>query len=201
MAPRAIDPLENTRRVIVDGTNVLHALARGGAAGPLPAAALIGRIRALVPAAVSITIVLDGPPAPGAHERRVTSGVEVRHANCRSADDVIRDLTGAPADGILVVTDDRALRTAVTFAGARTASSLWLSSRLSRQQVGSTGPAGGKATGPRLTGPKPASIAPAKPHLAAGGPKPEADADGRRWAPGRGATKKTGNAKRGRPPA
>jgi hypothetical protein len=50
--------LEGVTRLVVDGTNVLFALRRSPA--PLPAAALIGRLRSVVPPTVAITVVLDG---------------------------------------------------------------------------------------------------------------------------------------------
>jgi hypothetical protein len=172
------DPFKDTTRLLVDGTNLLHALARGG--DRLPSAAVIGRIRALVPAGVAVTIVLDGPPAPGAHERRVASGVEVRHSNRRPADDVLRDLVAMAPEGTLVVTDDRELGHGLRMAGARLAGTPWLAERLGQQRL--EAPAAARARPP----------APAR--------RPdEADDTAVRWKPGRGATRKTGNPKRGRP--
>jgi hypothetical protein len=178
--PRAADPFQDTTRLLVDGTNLLHALAQGK--DRLPSAAVIGRIRALVPPGVAVTIVLDGPPAPGAHERRVTSGIEVRHSNRRPADDVLRDLVALAPEGALVVTDDRELGHGLRMAGARLASTSWLAERLGRQRL--EAPAAARARPPMPTEPS-GDIAPTT----------------RRWKPGRGATKKTGNPKRGRPPA
>lgn len=191
------DPLEGTSRLYVDGTNLLHALgrARGGApaeGAPLPAAALIGRLRALVPAATAVTIVLDGMPAPGAIGRRVTSGVEVRYAGSRSADVLLHDLTRTTPNPelTLVVTDDIELGRALRALGARTAHGSWLAGRLDRQRL--VAPAAGR--------PKPPSAgrAGAGPS-GSGGSGDDAGGDAPRWKPGRGATKKTGNPKRGHP--
>jgi hypothetical protein len=199
MSRPAPDPLEGTARLFVDGTNLLHALgrARGGppAAGaqadgaPLPAAALVGRLRALVPAATAVTIVLDGMPAPGAIGRRVTSGVEVRYAGSRPADILLHDLTRTTPepDLTLVVTDDAELGRALRALGARTARASWLVGRLARQRLsapaaGRPGPPDGRRT---AAGP--------------GGDAADGEGDARRWKPGRGATKKTGNPKRGHP--
>jgi len=57
--------LDGVTRLIVDGTNVLYAIRRSAA--PLPAAALIGRLRAIVPPGVVITPTPGAPPtgAPG----------------------------------------------------------------------------------------------------------------------------------------
>jgi hypothetical protein len=171
------DPLDGTIRLLVDGTNLLHALARGP--DPLPAAALIGRLRALVPAGVAVTVVLDGSPAPGGAGRRVAAGVEVRHAGRRSADALLTDLTAARPAGVLVVTDDQALTAALRSLGARTVRSRWLADRLGRQRL--VAPAAGRSRPP----------APAQ-------PPDETGEDRARWKPGRGATRKTGNPKRGR---
>ncbi len=185
--PRDSDPLREATRLLVDGTNLLHALARDG--GRLPAAALIGRIRAFVPPGVAVTIVLDGPPAPGATERRVTSGIEVRHANRRSADDVLRDLVAVEPQTALVVTDDRELAGSVRAAGARVTGTHWLAERLASQRL--EAPAAGRTRAP----------APPRPGAGRGAPSPTGPADApdneRRWHPGRGATRKKGNPRRG----
>ena len=60
---RPRDPLANTSRLIVDGSNLLHALSRGEQ--PQPQAALIGRLRAIIPAGTAIELVFDGPPERG----------------------------------------------------------------------------------------------------------------------------------------
>ena len=191
----APDPLQGTARLLVDGTNLLHALARtrapaGPDGAPLPAAALIGRLRALVPAATAVTIVLDGVPAPGAVGRRVTSGVEVRYAGSRSADALLRDLVRTSPDPgtMLVVSDDIDLRRSVRDLGARTVHGSWLLARLERQRLDA--PAAGRPRSP--------SIGAARAPTADGRPG-EGD-DGPGWKPGRGATKKTGNPKRGHRP-
>jgi hypothetical protein len=196
MPRSAPDPLLGTARLFVDGTNLLHTLgrARGGApadGAPLPAAALVGRLRALVPAATAVTIVLDGMPAPGAIGRRVTSGVEVRYAGSRSADILLHDLarTTPNPELTLVVTDDIELGRALRRLGARTAHGSWLAGRLDRQRL--VAPAAGR--------PKPPSAANSA--AGAGADRDGGDDDARRWKPGRGATKKTGNPKRGHPRA
>ena len=197
MPRSAPDPLEGTARLFVDGTNLLHALgrARHGApaeGAPLPAAALVGRLRALVPAATEVTIVLDGMPAPGAIGRRVTSGVEVRYAGSRSADVLLHDLTRTtPSPELtLVVTDDIELGRAIRALGARTAHGSWLAGRLDRQRLVS--PAAGR--------PKPPSAGRAGSGPGgAGGSGADEGGEAPRWKPGRGATKKTGNPKRGHP--
>jgi hypothetical protein len=209
MSKPPLDPLAGTDRLLIDGTNLLHRIRRGLAGGPpatasagsagtgLPAAALIGRLRGAVPATVGIELVLDGPPDPGMRNERVASGLIVRHSGRRTSDEVLlqivddaaRALAGPGArrgdrrqrlDNILVVTDDRDLRIGLQARGARTAGSRWLLGRLDRQRIESA------SIGNRR--PPPAST------------PPDRDADERRWSPGRGATTKRGNPKRGRPP-
>ena len=189
----APDPLLGTARLLVDGTNLLHSLGRArdgrrADGAPLPAAALVGRLRALVPAATAVTIVLDGTPAPGAIGRRVTSGVEVRYAGSRSADVLLHDLarTSPNPELILVVTDDAELGRALRVLGARTAHGSWLAGRLDRQRLAA--PAAGRPKPPPAARPGHSGIA-------------EPADDAARWKPGRGATKKTGNPKRGHRPA
>lgn len=181
------DPLTGTDRLLIDGTNLLHALSRKP--GAAPQAALIGRLRAIVPAAIGIELVFDGAPDPGMRGERVASGLIVRHAGRRSADEVLlslvdetRAVAGAAAAGaVLVVSDDHALRASLRAKGARTAGSAWLLGRLERPKlsapsVGNRRPPPGRPTEER----DPATEPP-------------------RWKPGRGATTKRGNPRRGRP--
>ena len=139
------DPLTGVTRLLVDGTNLLHALARGMPGGPpgseprdrQPPAALIGRLRAAIPPTASIEIVFDGPPERGLRGERIASGVSVRYAGRFSADTILITLVEeAPnADQVLVVTDDRDLRHALTMRGARTTGSPWLLRRLDRPRL------------------------------------------------------------------
>ena len=187
MPRRSTDPLAGVTRLLVDGSNLLHALGEGGR--PLGATAVTGRLRALVPPGVAITVVLDGAPAPGAAERRPAGGLEVRYAGRRSADVVLAEIAASHPEGTLVVTDDRELGTAVRAVGARTAGTAWLGDRLARQRL--SAPAAGRPGAPAWSG---TSRAPGD-HDA-----PDHD-DAPRWKPGRGATRKVGNPRRGRRPS
>jgi hypothetical protein len=180
------DPLAATDRLLVDGSNLLHAMREGP--GSEPPSAVIGRLRGVVPANVGIELVLDGTPDPGMRGSRIASGLIVRHAGRRSADalllalvDEARRATGErhdAVDNILVVTDDRELREQLRRRGARTAGTRWLIGRLDRRRVESPG------TGNRR-GPTPQSVADTS---------AAADPDDRTgWKPGRGATVKRGN--------
>ncbi len=178
---RPPDPLTDTDRLLVDGSNLLPALARRG--GYVPQAALIGRLRAAIPPRVGVELVFDGAPEAGMRGQRIASGLIVRHAGRRSADELLLSLvdqTGATAGasgvaGLLVVTDDRELRTALHRKGARTAGTSWLLDRLDR---------------PTLAAP---SVGNKRP------PATEPDDEREPWKPGRGATVKRGNPRRRRP--
>lgn len=144
LAGAAGDPFAGVERVYIDGSNLLHALARGsrGAApgsAPGPAGAIIGRLRAAFPASVVVDLVFDGPPSGGVTGRLAT-GLRVSYSGRISADRVIDDGVAAqlaadgPAGtwGILVVTDDRGLSDAVRSKGARTAGTAWITGRIGR---------------------------------------------------------------------
>ncbi|MEO7663949.1 MAG: NYN domain-containing protein, partial [Candidatus Limnocylindrales bacterium] len=138
------DPFTGVERVMIDGSNLLYALARGagprgGNAVPAPASAVIGRLRAAFPKGVSLELVFDGPRAGGI-AGRLAEGLRVSYSGRATADSLI--VEGVEAQlaqdgpggtwGILVITDDRQLRGLVTERGARTAGSAWLAGRITR---------------------------------------------------------------------
>jgi hypothetical protein len=185
------NPLANTVRLLIDGTNLLHSISRSS--GAAPAATLIGRLRAVVPAPIAIELVFDGPPERGLRGERIASGVSVRYGGPRSADAVIlslveevRQVDGPDGTaGLLVVTDDRDLKYGARMRGARTAGSAWLlgrlgSGRLSAASIGN----------PRARRPIPSTSAASQ----SDGDPAETDRVG--WQPGRGATAKRGNPRR-----
>jgi hypothetical protein len=216
--------MAGTERLLIDGSNLLYALGRARG-GPAPAATLVGRLRAVVPPAVRIELILDGAPDRGMRGTRIASGLTVRHSGSGSADRLIEQLVAdaigsggtpeaahAAADAILVVTDDIDLGQRVRRRGSRSAGTPWLTRRLDRgvlsaPSVGTPRPA--RPTGPtRPSGPtglaRPGRKRPGDPAGASRGPNDDdaddADDDRGRWQPGRGATRKTGNPRRGRPP-
>jgi hypothetical protein len=187
------DPLQGVTRLLVDGTNLLHALSRGPERQP--AAALIGRLRGAVPLDVHITLVFDGPPERGVRNERIAQGLTVQYGGRYSADTILVTLvedeammseSATATDRILVVTDDRDLRFALRKRGARTAGAAWLLGRLERP--------------PRRPGAMTIGNArpPAPPHIAQAPPGEDISEqrDEARWQPGRGATTKTGNGRR-----
>lgn len=203
------DPLAGVTRLLIDGNNLLHALSRGS--DRLPPAALIGRLRAAIPAETTIELVFDGPPERGVRGERIAHGVSVRYGGRFTADTILVTLVedvamvagaprggGSPAtDALLVVTDDRGLRYELQRRGARTAGTSWLVTRMERPRL--MAPSVGNPRPPR---PVIAQRPPGSVRSPAGGPRgkdpdPDPEGDGREpWSPGRGATRKTGNGKR-----
>ena len=193
--------LEGITRLVVDGTNVLYALTRSPQA--LPAAALIGRLRSIVPPGVAVVLVLDGSPEHGLVSRRVAAGVEVRYSGRFTADELILRLTehdfAADTAGLLVVTDDFELAASVRRVGGRTVRNGWLIDRLGRQRLSapSTGrPASPSIGGPPAPAPRPGAPRPDSGPRDPGNPNPEEEPEGPRWSPGRGATRKRGNGRK-----
>lgn len=150
----------------------------------MPAAALIGRLRAAIPPSTAVELVFDGPPDPGLRGERIASGVVVRYSGRRTGDEVIIDTVAnvgrATAERLVVVTDDRELGGAVRARGARTAGTAWLLGRLERPRLAS----------PSVGNRRPPSTPPATPAAD--------DPDRDPWQPGRGATTKRGNPRRRR---
>jgi hypothetical protein len=168
----ARDPLAGIGRLVVDGTNLLHALRRGSE--PAPTSALVGRLRAMIPSEIAVEVVFDGS-GPGGPVQRATSGVFVRFSGRRPADELIVDL--AEPEGILVITDDRELRERLGARGTATARTSWLVRRLER----------GRLVGPSVGNRRPPLRQPSG---------TTTDPDREPWKPGRGATTKRGNPKR-----
>ena len=144
-----------------------------------------------------IVVALDGHPAPGTSSRpRVMRGIEVRHAGPRSADDLLIELLGAqPYVGrahTVVVSRDRALAERVRRAGGLSRPVSWLTAQLA------TVTGDGRAATPG----SPVSIGQGRPRRPSHDLEADADAEPREpWQPGRGATRKSGNPRRGAKPS
>ncbi len=216
MSTLPADPLTSTEWLLVDGTNLLHALSKAPVAAPR--SALIGRLRGAVPALITIDVVFDGPAERGLRGERIANGMKVRYSGPRTADAVLLSLVEeyrvahGPIDtaSVLVVTDDRDLRHALRLRGARTAGAAWLLGRLARGTGG--GAAIGRSRGSTIGAgrPRPAPSKGSIPSSSGGGPggsasgsagapgEAEGPADDARtgWRPGRGATTKRGNPRR-----
>jgi hypothetical protein len=180
--PAHRDPLAGTSKLLVDGTNLLHALTHGQEARQ-PPAAVIGRLRGAIPPETAITLVFDGAPEPGVRGERIAGGLTVRFSGRRTADEVLLQLVNdaatwtESAGTVLVVTDDRELRSLIQRRGGRSAGTQWLIGRMDRPRLAS----------PSVGNPRP----PAPPHVAQDSKEDEV-----RWSPGRGATTKRGNPRR-----
>lgn len=190
------DPWRDVRELLVDGTNLLRSA--GGVADEGARRVLLARLAFAVPPNVLATVVFDGAPDPGAPSHvRIRHGLEVRHAGRLPADRVLVDAVAArpfgTRDTVLVVTDDIELRERARRAGGRTQPLAWLVDRLDRPAAGPR-PGTSVGSGPRGS---------ATPHATRDRPAsgtPDAREDDRpRWKPGRGATAKRGNPRRGHP--
>jgi hypothetical protein len=173
------DPLAGTERLVIDGTNLLHAIRRGPY--PAPAATLIGRLRGVIEPGVRIELVFDGPQDHGLADSRIAAGLSVRYSGRISADALIGRLVGDAQhpDTILVITDDAQLAADVRNRGGRTAHTVWLTGRLDRS---------------RLMSPSVGRTRPQTAPVATNDDGNEAPTPG--WQPGRGATAKKGNPRR-----
>ena len=137
-------------RILIDGRNVQHALARGSANRPggssLPTSALLARLRAAFSPPTEVELILDGH-ADGGPSGRVAPGFVVTFSRHATADAVIGDrvaealvaLGPAGAWSVIVVTDDRDVRDHARRNGARVEATAWLAARLASP---STPPAG-----------------------------------------------------------
>jgi hypothetical protein len=201
------DPLAGTDRLVVDATNLLRALGRG--LPSLPPAAVVGRLRAVIPATASVELVFDGPPEPGMRRTRVAAGVVVQYSAPATADGAILSMLErmdvAARAGVLVISDDTELRAMAERLGARSARNRWLIGRLERgvlaaPSVGNRRAAGAgtgaMAPGPGGRGVTAARLSDATPPRS--GDPASAELEERRWSPGRRATVKRGNPRRGR---
>lgn len=192
-------PFDGVSLLIVDGNNLLHRTA--GGPGSSAARVLIPRLRAVMPVGMRVSIILDGMPDPGAPLHEHIGSVAISHAGRRSADDAIveaveqRMYDERPAT--IVVTDDRGLADRIKRLGALHRRIDWLQDALDLGRRGS-----------RVPGSPPAPIGrpgvrpPPSPTRAAtpADDAPMDELERAPWSPGRGATKKRGNPRRGRTP-
>jgi len=171
--------LDGISRLLIDGNNLLHRTSGGVDAGSQRL--LLAKLSGAIPPTIRTVLMLDGHPASGTDRRqRVRRGLEIHHAGSISADDallyLIRDVAPGDRAHLTLVSDDRSLYEKARRLGARTQRLAWLEALLDRP------PGPGRAVS-----------------VGAGKPPPQAPDDTERepWKPGRGATKKRGNPRRG----
>ena len=200
--------------VVIDGDNLLHRVR--GMRDEAGLHWLLPRLRAWRPPEVEILLMLDGSPGPGVGRRQQAApGIRMQHSGRIDADTAIVDLVRAQGysdrSRTVVVTDDRQLTERARYSGVLVRRLDWLVDQLARP-VAAARPA--VPLGRHLAGPttpaRPA--APRRPPVRIGGGRPprapdattpiERDPDVPRepWKPGRGATVKRGNPRRGSPP-
>jgi len=175
--------------LLVDGDNLLHAVRGGRDDGGV--AWLLPRLSRWRPAGLRIVVALDGHPAHGeASRRRAATGIEFHHAGAHSADDLIIDLLSrqpfsARARSV-VVTRDLGLTDRARRAGGLTRTPDWLTEQLDEPTRSAITQSGSAAS--QIGQGKP----PRRPPDAVRG-----DEERPPWRPGRGATRKRGNPRRG----
>ncbi len=123
-------------RVLIDGRNVQHALARDRGSS-LPTAALVARLRAAFARPTEVELILDGH-AGRSPQGKMAPGLTVVFTKGFSADQVIgervseafRALGPVEAWSVVVVTDDREVRAHARYNGVRVEGTAWLGDRL-----------------------------------------------------------------------
>jgi len=211
---------EDLAFVLIDGDNLLHRVRGGRDDGAVRW--LLPRLRAWRPTGVRIVLMLDGHPEPGeSFRRQVVTGIESHYSGVVDADTaLIKLLSTRPYEDrirTVLVTDDRQLsdrarhlhawvRRLDWFVGQLASGNAAVLHRSSPQDQADMGPAP-KPGGTSLTA-RPIGVGAGRPpHRAPGatGGDPNRVSDGAAerapWKPGRGATKKVGNPKRGHDPA
>lgn len=180
MARGALDGIDV---LLIDGNNVLHRLF--GTADAAAQRTLMRRLRATIPQTVATIFMLDGYAHTSANRReRVRPGFEVRHSGAISADDgllnLIRDAPPEQRHGMTLVSDDIALSNRVRLLGARTRRLAWLEGLIGAPQQAQASIGAGRRAGQSAAD------------------NSRGDDERRPWQPGRGATRKRGNPRRGR---
>jgi rRNA-processing protein FCF1 len=187
MPPAPASPFAGIDRLVVDGTNMLYRLGSGTV---MPPAAIIGRLRAAIPATITIDLLFDG--VGHGVKGRVAQQMFVRYSGRHTADEAILELTAAAGEAaggspeayerMLVVTNDRDLRERLEARGVRTRPTQWLLNRLDMRRLASPAPGNRRVT--LGSGHTPAVPNPFLPD----------ESDRKGWKTGRGATTKTGTA-------
>lgn len=211
---------EDLAFVLIDGDNLLHRVRGTRDDGAIRW--LLPRLRAWRPDGVRIVLMLDGHPEPGeAFRRQVVTGIESHYSGILDGDTaLIKLLSSRPYEDRIrsvLITDDRQLsdrarhvhasvRRLDWFVGQLASGNPAVLMRSSTPDQADAGPSA-RSGGASLTA-RPTRVGAGRPPRRApgavgGDPGRESDGEPDRppWKPGRGATRKTGNPKRGHPPA
>jgi hypothetical protein len=140
--PLRTDSPFGASRILIDGRNVQRALERGSAAGSLPTAILIARLRAAFAPPTEVELILDGHAGP-TPTGRIAPGFSVVFGRGVSADHVIaervveafRALGPVEADTVTVVSDDREVRAQALRNGVRVQGTAWLAGHLAARDA------------------------------------------------------------------
>ena len=129
---------------IVDGNNLVGRLGGGSREALVSELADVARAKRK-----RLTVVFDGPPPAGRPKVQQLGDVTVVYAAPRTADEeIVRRIREArDPRGVTVVTDDRALLSAVQGAGARTAGVSVYTNEATERLARPRGPRGGEAGG------------------------------------------------------
>lgn len=184
MNAREFDAID---RLLIDGNNLLHRVS--GSVDPGAQRLLLAKLSGAIPGDIPAIVMLDGHAASGTDRRqRVRRGLDIHHAGSISADEallnLIRDAAPNSRGRITLVSDDRALVDKARHLGAHTQRLAWLEQLLDNPAR----PAGVSAS---------SGIGAAKPPKAPKAPNTPPDPERKPWQPGRGATRKHGNPRRG----
>lgn len=210
---------EDLAFVLIDGDNLLHRVRGGRDEGAIRW--LLPRLRAWRPTGVRIVLMLDGHPEPGeSFRRQVVTGIESHYSGVVDGDTALIKLLSTRPYGdrirTVLITDDRQLADRARHLHALVRRLDWFVGQLasgnaavlrtsSAADQADMGPAS-KPGGTPMTG-RPVTVGAGRPPRRAhgsGGGDASRDADGEPehtpWKPGRGATRKTGNPKKGHEP-
>ena len=221
---RVHEPVPDLGLVVIDGDNLLHRVR--GMRDEAGLHWLLPRLKAWRPPEVEVLLMLDGSPGPGVGRRQqAAAGIRMQHSGRIDADTAIVDLVRAQGyserSRTVVVTDDRQLTERARYSGVLVRRLDWLVDQLAHPAPGpgpgTQRPGAPKAGAPRAgvpgAGSPSATAGTHRPPVRIGGGRPprapdattpiERDPDVPRepWKPGRGATVKRGNPRRGSPPS
>jgi hypothetical protein len=186
--------------VLIDGDNLLRRVRGVRDEGSLRW--LLPRLRAWRPPNVEVVVMLDGHPAPGeVMRRRALPGIDFQYSGSVDGDTALLGLLAArpfvDRARTVLVTDDRALADRARHTGGLARRLDWLTSQLAvaGYDGGAPGPRTASSASRSDGSARPVTVGAGRPPSPASAPPPPVEREP--WKPGRGATRKKGNAHRG----